>query len=1841
MLLFICVIALTLNAVSAFNETDCDSNALSINENIEPQIEVSDDCAVESNDDAYNLTSEGGNTFEITQITYENYFNPRDGKILPESGIASGDTIKIGNVSNRAFVIDRPLTVMPITSCDKITNGYIHLIEGSDGSTITNLTINNTKGTLTFRGATVGQLHGIWLTKSNNNLISYNTIRIANAGGVYAMPMGWSSNNRIIYNDMKTYITSNIIMGQCHHNLISHNSLEVLSYSDMSVTNLIYFNPFNHADYSGSPLCVGNVISYNYLKGYCTLPMSIILQMTYANHEGTVVANNTIFKGSYGINLNGDNVSVYGNVVDNSATGISVAGNNFTVYNNTVSGSNQKAGIHAANNYNSTSLVYNNNVTFVDVVSAMSIKGNVDAYDNVINVKNYGTGISVSEDGVKVHDNRIRTNHDDGISVLGSNNEVDNNIITTNAIGVSIPAKGNNIRYYNNTISRNIITSDSYGVYIDGLVYNTVIVDNVIETNGSVGIYKDITDELSTCEEDNMVNGVIMKSTAAVINDTNYYDFFDREGNLVYDFPQGKTKVLILTFLTNKNIVLNEKINLISNKLSNLLFNVTITFKNNSSGSLIRDFNFINSNRKAIVLDNVKDISITKNNINAEFKRGSFDDCAILFKNSCENSILSNNNIFISSKRDNVYAIKTNDNRPCHGFLFEDNTIIMISSSDCSAVCADSLSDSKLKSNNINIISEGSSSGFNLSNSLDGIELSGNEIIIHADKDAYPIRLSGANNSTIEGNTLYAQAGDAYAIHGVNLADVSINENEISTFGHGGNSISASNCSNLTISNNLIHTNTSNPILFNENVKSNSFVIDDANYDVYFDKNGNLRSDLIGEKAALILNLTDNQMLKINTAVDVSSFGDVSISARITFDANASNSRIYGIKFANSTITSNASDIQIYENAFSNSTLTFCGGEKNVFKDNNLSDESRIIIRDANSIQISNNTFNVTSADLRVISILNAQNTLIKGNIINASSNSLAVIYSSNSTCDDIEANAINAFGDSSYAYMALNSSSGEFTDNEVYVYGDGIKQAGVLLINSSNNEISKNRIISHSKNPQEYAVEVISDRNLDNRVVKNYLISANGLRYADEAVNAEFDVVDLNAPRDVFVSADGSDVTGDGSESNPYQTIAKAIENALNHSIIYVSCGNYSESNISIDKNLTLISLGGKSTIECGGNQLFKISEHSSFTISGFVIRNAHNVEGGSVFINNGRLLVNNSCIFNSSSYFDNSNPVFDRDLTYDDGGLKTAYTVDCRRTGMGGVILNRGELVINSTVFANNLGHWGGVIADFGKTSIESSLFDANRGVHGGAIFSNTTVPMNVRDCIFNNNVALTSIDYCAIRLYTTSWSIDEGNHHQRQSACELASGVGGAIYANNDMIIENSQFISNSARTGGAIASYNLPSLELKNSTFLNNRANDTRYSNGSNDLNNFHFSTGYHGGAILGNYNKLHILDSEFYFNQAIQDGGAIQARAKDGKILDSIFTDNTAGLSGGALDISDNFLIMRSVISNNSASYGGAIEYDSSVYYGHIQNNFNIYNSTISGNRALTKGGAFSFGSGNVSIRDSNIVDNFAPASSTVYTSTSSNAFDMRYNYWGRTPSGFAGPDDSVWAASNNQFKPWYSQWVRWNTPVSNGDDSSKDDDGNNDNPIIVPDPKDDAKHTGSSNTGSSASTGTRIGGGGDWPSYNGDGDGTNPGYNGIGNNHNGMFSSLGGRGYSGQNINGVANTDSNSKHNSNAHGNVNTDSLSKSNSSTYNPDFASIGMTANSAASASSAKSGSQSEGGSSSSDGESVSKSYEINELEEIVKDENTMIRFLIIAVITLLLLIVGYRRKEKEEEY
>ena len=82
-------------------------------------------------------------------------------------------------------------------------------------------------------------------------------------------------------------------------------------------------------------------------------------------------------------------------------------------------------------------------------------------------------------------------------------------------------------------------------------------------------------------------------------------------------------------------------------------------------------------------------------------------------------------------------------------------------------------------------------------------------------------------------------------------------------------------------------------------------------------------------------------------------------------------------------------------------------------------------------------------------------------------------------------------------------------------------------------------------------------------------------------------------------------------------------------------------------------------------------------------------------------------------------------------------------------------------------------------------------------------------------------------------------------------------------------------------------------------------------------------------------------------------------------------------------------------------------------------------------------------------------------------------------------------------------------------------------------------------------------------------------------------------------------------------------------------------------MTANAAAASSSSEGGSQGAGesGSSSSSGGvsdvDVAKSYEITEkLEELVDNSISMTAFIVLEIIVLSLLIIGYRRKEKENE-
>ena len=63
------------------------------------------------------------------------------------------------------------------------------------------------------------------------------------------------------------------------------------------------------------------------------------------------------------------------------------------------------------------------------------------------------------------------------------------------------------------------------------------------------------------------------------------------------------------------------------------------------------------------------------------------------------------------------------------------------------------------------------------------------------------------------------------------------------------------------------------------------------------------------------------------------------------------------------------------------------------------------------------------------------------------------------------------------------------------------------------------------------------------------------------------------------YVATTGNDTTGDGSQSNPYKTIGKAVSVAVNGDTINVAAGTYDEENIVITKGITLQGAGRDST--------------------------------------------------------------------------------------------------------------------------------------------------------------------------------------------------------------------------------------------------------------------------------------------------------------------------------------------------------------------------------------------------------------------------------------------------------------------------------------------------------------------------------------------------------------------------------------------------------------------------------------------------------------------------------------
>ena len=257
------------------------------------------------------------------------------------------------------------------------------------------------------------------------------------------------------------------------------------------------------------------------------------------------------------------------------------------------------------------------------------------------------------------------------------------------------------------------------------------------------------------------------------------------------------------------------------------------------------------------------------------------------------------------------------------------------------------------------------------------------------------------------------------------------------------------------------------------------------------------------------------------------------------------------------------------------------------------------------------------------------------------------------------------------------------------------------------------------------------------------------------------------------------------------------------------------------------------------------------------------------------------------------------------------SSFFTDNTATVSGGAIANdASNLTVDNSSFSSNSATYGGAIENNnqneGTCTINYDNFTTNNAQMGGAIFD-VDGNFNINNTNFTKNNAI--VEGGAIDNHDTSTNnylaVITGctfNGNSSPGNGSNGNGDGGAIY-NSDAImnINYCNFLNNTANFGA-----------------IDNDPNGVCTINNSNFTSNIATSG---GGAIINNDSTLTVYKCTFTSNKA-SNGGAI-ANNDDLIVEYSTFNHNTAN-DGGAIWNDCQVTVTSCNLTNNTAKYGGAI-----------------------------------------------------------------------------------------------------------------------------------------------------------------------------------------------------------------------------------------------------------------------------------------------------------------------------
>ena len=1056
------------------------------------------------------LSSSGSNVlsaseFVIYEKDYNTYFGS-DGKAKASINKA-GNIIKLaGTFKNKIFIFTVPLTV---TSYNSNTRLYDCIVSFAGGSG-TSSNYAKVYGLNIYSNASNAfQRPCIYINEFDYVSVYDNTV--FNTGqSSYGIYVYYSNHCNVTRNNVQTRVGiggcwqhAGICLTGSHYNYIANNDVKVED------SNAIYLSSYNGA------ASHNNTIFNNTVR--CTLSSETpsVTELTqpsawcYLIHtmgDNNTIMNNTILNGFVGVYAEGANNRITGNYISGlhgaymegtegneggeaaiySKTYSYVANN--TIVNCSIHTERLAGGIQV----DQYSQVVNNYVEIVNDGYAMYVTSNCTIKNNTL--ISLGGGIDVprlNNYNNTISNNTIICQNGYNIKITASINSIENNTLvnTNNASGTKISAvylygkqsmDSNKIQY--NTI----LTNTAFAVYLQGNASNTLIQYNNITSNNSNPFFErkygsgssNSQKPVNTTYSNNNLTLPILEVN---ITDESYDDYFQPDGHLINGaLPEkpGHKTVLVICNLTNKNMIFNDKVYIDGKSLGNII-NCTIKLESGSSGSkvenLVMNYSYDGENELNLIAvgRDVSNITISNNNLFVDCDSGSQAPVKVIgIEGGNSNIDIANNILKVESKDSTAYGI----------YIYPKN------------------------------------------GQIDDIYILNNEIDVSCENSAVGIFLSGVTASKIESNVIYSKStGDspssnAYGINGFGLNGIEILSNafdvdsQILSYG-----ISLNNPQEAYIHGNNLEANGSGAIgidltgssqsinrIYENTVKISGGDFSQiqaqttvGNYLVYIadDVGASLYNNTFIVLNRTPLNvqeskLNGNSFLINDETIDVL-FDSVDGIKTIRSDSNIkSGDLIVFDSLNNADLIRFSFDIPLTvkssndEIVLRNIEFELNGVEgftiDHLILNNSLGD-SGIVLKGCTDVLLDGIIIEANAGDYTGLSIIDSDNVSMIYSTVNLTSSNMAyLIKSSNSSNLDISFNRLESHSKATFAFIGTDVTDSIFKSNIMRIYGSGndletglnVPQAGIYLNGTSSDiSIADNEIKSSYEPGGDYAI--------------------------------------------------------------------------------------------------------------------------------------------------------------------------------------------------------------------------------------------------------------------------------------------------------------------------------------------------------------------------------------------------------------------------------------------------------------------------------------------------------------------------------------------------------------------------------------------------------------------------------------------------------------------------------------------------------------------------------------------------------------------------------------------------